>query len=603
MLRLVKSSLEVVFVNSRKNTGTNAKPQNAKYVLRRLWDYLFHYRLLLAIAIILSIASSFFALIGPYLAGQAIDAIDLGVGNVNFDKVFKYAILMIIFYLCSAILSFSLQILMIKIGQKITKKMREDVFNHLVYLPVNYFDTNQIGDILSRMSYDIDTINTSLSSDLIVICSSVITVIGSLIMMLYTAPLLVLVFLITIPLSIAFTRFAAKKARPLYRMRSKKLGELNGFVEEKFSGYKTIKAYGREDVVLAQFDEVNKEACHASYMAEYWAISGPGVNFMNNISLSFISVFGTILYIIGYMTVGQIASFVTYSRKFSGPINEAANLVSELQSACAAAERVFRLLDEPVEKLDSDDAISLNDVSGKVDLKEVSFGYVKDKIIIHNLNLDVLPGQTIAIVGKTGAGKTTLINLLMRFYDVNSGDIFIDDKSIYSLTRKSLRNSYAMVLQDTWLFNGSIYDNISYGCINPTKENVIKAAKSAHIHNYIMSLPEEYDTIISDDGINISKGQKQLMTIARAMMSNSKMLIFDEATSNVDSLTEIEIQRAMLELMKDKTCFIIAHRLSTIKDADLILVVDNGEIVEKGTHQDLLNKNGYYASLFNSQFS
>ena len=603
MLRLVKSSLEVVFVNSRKNTGTNAKPQNAKYVLRRLWDYLFHYRLLLAIAIILSIASSFFALIGPYLAGQAIDAIDLGVGNVYFDKVFKYAILMIIFYLCSAILSFTLQILMIKIGQKITKKMREDVFNHLVYLPVNYFDTNQIGDILSRMSYDIDTINTSLSSDLIVICSSVITVIGSLIMMLYTAPLLVLVFLITIPLSIAFTRFAAKKARPLYRMRSKKLGELNGFVEEKFSGYKTIKAYGREDVVLAQFDEVNKEACHASYMAEYWAISGPGVNFMNNISLSFISVFGTILYIIGYMTVGQIASFVTYSRKFSGPINEAANLVSELQSACAAAERVFRLLDEPVEKLDSDDAISLNDVSGKVDLKEVSFGYVKDKIIIHNLNLDVLPGQTIAIVGKTGAGKTTLINLLMRFYDVNSGDIFIDDKSIYSLTRKSLRNSYAMVLQDTWLFNGSIYDNISYGCINPTKENVIKAAKSAHIHNYIMSLPEEYDTIISDDGINISKGQKQLMTIARAMMSNSKMLIFDEATSNVDSLTEIEIQRAMLELMKDKTCFIIAHRLSTIKDADLILVVDNGEIVEKGTHQDLLNKNGYYASLFNSQFS
>ena len=590
-------------MNSRKNSGTNAKPQNAKYVLKRLWDYLFHYRLLLAFAIILSIASSFFALIGPYLAGKAIDAIDLGIGNVNFDKVFKYAILMIIFYLCSAILSFSLQILMIKIGQKITKKMREDVFNHLVYLPVNYFDTNQIGDILSRMSYDIDTINTSLSSDLIVICSSVITVIGSLIMMLYTAPLLVLVFLITIPLSIAFTRFAAKKARPLYRMRSKKLGELNGFVEEKFSGYKTIKAYGREDVVLSQFDEVNKEACHASYMAEYWAISGPGVNFMNNISLSFISVFGTILYIIGYMTVGQIASFVTYSRKFSGPINEAANLVSELQSACAAAERVFRLLDEPVEKLDSADAISLNDVSGKVDLKEVSFGYVKDKIIIHNLNLDVLPGQTIAIVGKTGAGKTTLINLLMRFYDVNSGDIFIDDKSIYSLTRKSLRNSYAMVLQDTWLFNGSIYDNISYGCINPTKENVIKAAKSAHIHNYIMSLPEEYDTIISDDGINISKGQKQLMTIARAMMSNSKMLIFDEATSNVDSLTEIEIQRAMLELMKEKTCFIIAHRLSTIKDADLILVVDNGEIVEKGTHQDLLNKNGYYASLFNSQFS
>lgn len=589
--------------NSRRVSGNNARPQNARYVLKRLWNYLSYYRILLILAIILSISGNIFALIGPYLAGKAIDCIELGPGKIVFNDIYRFALLMLAFYFASAILSFILQIIMIKVGQRITKKMRFDVFNKLMKLPISYFDQHQIGDILSRMSYDIDTVNTSLASDLIAICSSVITVIGSLIMMLYIAPLLVLVFVITIPLSILFTRFSMRKVRPLYRLRSKQLGELNGFVEEHFSGYRTIKAYGREKIILEQFSEINNQACEASYGAEYLSIAGPGVNFINNISLSLISVFGAILFIINYLTVGQIASFVTYSRKFSGPINEAANIVNDLQSACAAAERVFKILDEEEELPDTADALVLENINGNVKIDQISFGYYKDKQIINNMSLDVKKGKTVAIVGKTGAGKTTLINLLMRFYDVNSGDILIDDNSIYQIKRRNLRNSYSMVLQDTWLFNGTIYENVLYGNENASKEDVITACKACHIHHYIVSLPNGYDTIINDDGINMSKGQKQLLTIARAMISESKMLIFDEATSNVDSITEINIHKAMLAIMKNKTCFIIAHRLSTIKDADIILVVDNGDIVEQGNHDELLARDGYYKALYNAQFN
>jgi len=592
-----------VSIGKQKVSDKTDKPKDTKYVLVRLWHYINHYKWLLVVAIILTIVSNLFSLVGPMLSGYAIDAIEPGKGKVIFETVFYYATLMIIFYVLSSIFSYVLSVLMIHISQKIIRKMREDVFTKLVDLPVGYFDRNQSGDIISRISYDIDTINTSLSTDVVQIFASVITVIGSFIMMVIISPKLVLVMLITIPLSFVYTRFMSKKIRPLFRKRSSRLGELNGFVEEMVSGQKTIKAYAVEDTIVSRFDQVNKEAVDAYYDAEYYAsMIGPSVNFINNLSLSLITVFGAILYLYGKMTLGNISSFVLYSRKFSGPINEAANIVSELQSAAAAAERVFKLMDEEPEIKDRMQAEELTNVSGDVLLQEVTFGYSRDKIIIKNLYLHAKPGSLTAIVGPTGAGKTTIINLLMRFYDVWQGAIFVDQSDIRNLTRESLRKSFAMVLQDTWMFQGTIFDNIAYGKENATEEEVIMVAKLAGIHSFINRLPRGYHTIVNEDGINISKGQKQLLTIARAMLLDAKMLILDEATSNVDTRTEVKIQKAMRKLMEQKTCFVIAHRLSTIRGADNILVVDQGNVVEQGNHTELMEKKGFYYRLYNSQF-
>lgn len=579
------------------------KPRDTKYVLKRLWIYIYQYKWLMAVAILLTIVSNMLSLLGPMLSGYAIDAIEPGKGMVAFQKVFYYAAWMIMFYLLSSVLSYVLSVIMIRLSQKIVRKMREDVFTKLVELPVGYFDRNQAGDIISKISYDIDTINTSLSTDLVQMSASVITVIGSLIMMLAISPVMCLVMLITIPLSLLYTRYMAKKVRPLFRKRSAKLGELNGFVEEMVSGQKTIKAYAAEGAVTSRFDHINKETVDAFYTAEYYgSMTGPTVNFINNLSLSLITVFGAILYLLKRMTLGNISSFVQYSRKFSGPINEAANIISELQSAAAAAERVFKLMDEEPETYDKADSKELTEVKGDVFIQEVSFGYVPEKIIIKNLYLHAKPGSLTAIVGPTGAGKTTIINLLMRFYDVWGGDIFVDGMETRGLTRRSLRKSFAMVLQDTWMFSGTIFENIAYGKDDATREEVIEAAKMAGIHSYIKRLPEGYETKVNEDGLNISKGQKQLLTIARAMLLDAKMLILDEATSNVDTRTEIKIQKAMRKLMEQKTCFVIAHRLSTIQGADNILVVDKGNVVEQGTHKELMEKKGFYYKLYQAQF-
>lgn len=579
------------------------KPKDTKFVLKRLWGYIFQYRWMLLLGLFLTVSGNMFALIGPMLSGYAIDAIEPGKGLVVFKKVFHYAAWMVVFYTISSILSYFLSTLMIRLSQKIVKSMREDVFTKLVELPVGYFDRNQAGDIISRISYDIDTINTSLSTDVVQVLASVVTVIGSLIMMLVISPALSLVMLFMIPLSILYTRFMAKKLRPLFRKRSSKLGELNGFVEEMVSGQKTIKAYAAEASVMGRFDRLNTETVDAYYDAEYYgSMTGPTVNFINNLSLSLITVFGAILYLFGRMSLGNISSFVQYSRKFSGPINEAANIISELQSAAAAAERVFKLIDEAPEKPDIVQAKELCDVKGDVSMEGVSFGYLPEKTIIKNLFLHATPGSLIAIVGPTGAGKTTIINLLMRFYDVWDGTIRVDDLETRELTRQSLRRAYAMVLQDTWLFSGTIFENIAYGKEDATLDEVVAAAKMAGMHSYIMRLSQGYDTVVNEDGLNISKGQKQLLTIARAMLLDAKMLILDEATSNVDTRTEIKIQKAMRKLMEDKTCFVIAHRLSTIQGADHILVVDQGNIIEQGTHQELMNKQGFYYNLYRSQF-
>ena len=422
-------------------------------------------------------------------------------------------------------------------------------------------------------------------------------------MMLTISPVLVLVFAVTIPISVLFTRYMTRKVRPLFRKRSLKLGELNGFVEEIITGQKTTKAYHQEQTMIGRFDVKNKEAVDAYYNADYFgSMTGPSVNFINNLSLALISMFGAILFLFGKLGLGALSSFVLYSRKFSGPINEIANIISELQSACAAAERVFRLIDEAPEPEDVPGAVSLGYVQGDVEMDHVRFGYRPDKTIIHDLCLRAEPGNLVAIVGPTGAGKTTIINLLMRFYDPDAGCIRLDGRPILQVTRKSLRLAYAMVLQDTWLFSGTIFDNIAYGKKNATMEEVVEVAKAAKIHSYISRLPEGYDTILSEDGLNISQGQKQLLTIARAMLLDAKMLILDEATSNVDTRTEMQIQEAMRNLMRGKTCFVIAHRLSTIQNADTILVVQDGDIVEQGCHRTLMERGGIYAGLYQSQF-
>ncbi|HQA06316.1 MAG TPA: ABC transporter ATP-binding protein, partial [Clostridiales bacterium] len=541
--------------------------------------------------------------VGPTLSGRAIDAIELGKGKVDFRTVFFYASLMICFYILSSVMSYVLSIIMIKLSRSVVYRMRRDVFDRLTRLPVSFFDRHQTGEIISIISYDIDTINASLSTDLLHIATSLITVVGSLVMMLTICPPLVLVFTVTIPASILFTRYMSKRVRPLYRKRSIKLGELNGYIEEITSGLKTIKAYNREDVMINRFDEHNLDAVDAYFETEYYgSVTGPSVNFINNISLALVSVFGSLLYLAGGISLGDISSFVLYSRKFSGPINEFANIISELQSAFAAAERVFRLMDELPEPEDAPDALTLTDVRGDVRFDHVTFGYENGKTILRDLNFTADSGKLIAIVGPTGAGKTTIINLLMRFYDINEGSITVDGHDIRDVTRASLRRAYTMVLQDTWLFHGTIFENIAYGKDGATLAEVEAAAKAAKIDGYIKRLPNGYNTVLSDNGVNISKGQKQLLTIARAMLIDSKMLILDEATSNVDTQTERKIQAAMRSMMQGKTCFVIAHRLSTIRDADLILVMRDGQIVETGTHDSLIAANGFYASLYRSQF-
>lgn len=586
--------------------GSFERPtQKTSYIIKRLWKYLSPYKWLLALAAALSIGGNALALIGPKLSGFAIDAIE-AVGGVDFAGVFKYAGLMIAFYAASSVISYILANLMIRLSRKAVYSMRRDAFNTLASLPVSFFDTHQTGDVISVISYDIDTINSSLSSDLVQMIASMITVCGSFVMMLSISPHLILVFVVTIPISVIFTRFRSKRVRPLYRRRSKKLGELNGFIEEITSGLKTTKAYSREQVFIDRFDVKNDEAVEANYEADHFScITGPTVTFINNLSLALISIFGALMYMAGGITLGNISSFVLYSRKFSGPINEFANIISDLQSALAAAERVLRLIDEKGEPADRPNAAVLGadaPVRGDVRLDGVSFGYSEGQTVLNNVTFNAERGRVIAIVGPTGCGKTTIINLLMRFYDATTGEIRVDGSEVRDITRSSLRGSYTMVLQDTWLFHGTVFENIAYGKKDVTREDVERAAKAARIHGYIMSLPDGYDTVLSDNGVNISKGQKQLLTIARAMLLDSPMLILDEATSNVDTQTERSIQDAMLKLMNGRTCFVIAHRLSTIRHADNIIVLSDGRIVEHGRHDELLAKRGAYYTMYHAQF-
>ena len=598
----MKRRWEVVLLTKKVQTESNAKPRKAA-VLRRLLPYLWQHKGLFALAIFLVVCSNLLSLAGPYLAGVAIDAIGEVPGSVDFETVTSLVLCMIVIYVISALFSYATAALMTVIGQKVIYRMRCDVFEHLARLPVSFFDRYQTGDILSVLSYDIDTVNESLSHDILQIATSAVTIVGALVMMLVISPVLVLVFAVTIPLSILLTRFITSHTRPLFKRRSAKLGELNGYIEEMVGGQKTIKAYCAENAVLEGFDRKNDEAVDAFTRAEaFGTITGPAINFVNNLSLSLVSMFGALLFLFGRIGLGSISSFILYSRKFSGPINEIANMYGELQSSFAAAERVFRLLDEPAETPDRADAEVLTAPDGRISFHDVRFGYDPERVILHKLNMQAERGKMVAIVGPTGAGKTTIVNLIMRFYDPQSGCVKIDGKPLPSLTRDSLRASCSMVLQDTWLFHGTIYENIAYGNPSATEEEVYRAAKASHMHEYIESLPDGYNTVLSDDATNLSKGQKQLLTIARAMLIDASVLILDEATSNVDTRTELAMQDAMLALMKGKTCIVIAHRLSTVRQADCIFVMKDGDIAESGTHDELLARGGIYNKLYMSQF-
>ncbi len=579
------------------------KPKDTRGTLKRLLSYLGQYKLILLLVFVLCFASNVLALLGPGLAGSAINAAAAGAGKVDFDRVYYYAKRMMFCYVLSSALTIAINIIMTNVSRRIGRRLRRDVFDKLLRLPVGFFDRNQAGDIISRVSYDIDVVTTCLATDIVQILTSVVTVAGSFAMMLYLSPVLAAVVVITIPVAVIYTGKMRKVTQPRFVKRSKNYGIMNGFVEEMFSGQKTIMAYAYEKQVAEKFDKINRAAAEGYYDADYYGVTiGPTVGFINNLSLCLVAVCGSFLYMLKMISLGQISSFVLYSRKFSGPINEIANVMNELYSALAAAERVFTLLNQEEELNDREQARELKQVEGNVELRQVSFGYEKNKTILHNLSLVAEAGKLVAIVGPTGAGKTTIINLLMRFYDVDAGSILVEGADIRDYTRKSLRGAYAMVLQDTWVFQGTIFENIAYGKEGATMEEVVAAAKAAHIHSFIMRLPHGYDTVISEDGGNISKGQKQLLTIARAMLYDARMLILDEATSNVDTSTERKIQEAMRKLMKDKTCFVIAHRLSTIQNADHILVVDQGDVVEQGSHERLMESKGFYYKLYAAQF-
>ena len=587
--------------------GKKEKPRDARGALRRVLRYLAAYRWMVALFLACSLLSNLGNLMGPRFAGKAIGLAEagyrMGPGHVDMAGVGRYALMMLACYGVGSVTGFLVSIGMMRVGRRVARQLRQDVFDKLMVLPVGYFDRHQAGDIISRVSYDVDVVCTCLSTDVIQILTSTVTVAGSFAMMCAISPPLVLCMAATIPASILFTRHMSRKTRPLYARRSAAYGDMNGFAEEMFTGQRTILAYAQENRVCGDFSRINRAAAEAYRDADGMGMTmGPTVGMISNFGLAAIGLGGSILYMLGVVGLEQISSFVLYSRKFSGPINEISNIINEIFSALAASERVFRLLDEPEEVKDVYGAAALEHCRGDVRGSGVSFGYVPGRTVLHDLSFEAKPGQTVAIVGPTGAGKTTIISLLMRFYDPEKGCIYVDGTENRAYTMDSLRRGYAMVLQDTWVFRGTIFDNIAYGKEDATMDEVVHAAKAARIHSTIMRLPQGYHTVITEDGGNISKGQKQLLTIARAMLYDTNMLILDEATSNVDTNTERQVQKAIRSLMAGKTCFVIAHRLSTIQNADHILVVDHGDVVEQGTHESLMLQKGFYYQLYASQF-
>lgn len=589
------------------------KAKDFKGTLKRLSLYVKKYKKSIMLVLLASILSTIFLIVSPKILGKATTKIFEGVmmkskgvpgAGIDFDYIGKILIVLIVLYVISSVFSYMQQYIMARVAQRTVYDMRKDVYDKLNKLPLKFFDSHTHGELLSRVSNDIDNISSTLQQSITQLITSVVTIIGVIVMMLTISPLMTIVTIITLPLGILFIKPIIKRSQGQFIKQQRVIGNLNGHVEEMYTGHDVVKSFNREEHSINKFKSINEKLYDAAWRAQFMSgIMMPVMNFTNNLGYVFVAVIGGILVTRGKIQIGDIQAFIQYSKQFAQPISQTANIANIIQSTVASAERVFELLDEEEMIPDSVPSKRIENPQGAVEFEHVKFGYEDDNILINDLNVGVLPGQTVAIVGPTGAGKTTLVNLLLRFYELNGGKILVDGVDIKDITRKNLRDMFGMVLQDTWLFKGSIKDNIAYGTNESTDEAIIAVAKASNADHFIRTLPNGYDTEINEEASNISQGQKQLLTIARAMLKNPKILILDEATSSVDTRTEINIQKAMNAMMKGRTSFVIAHRLSTIKDADIILVMKDGNVVEKGSHEELLEKEGLYADLYNSQFN
>lgn len=582
------------------------KPKDFKGTLRRLLAYLKPYRMQLLVVLIAAVLSTLFSIVAPRIMGMATDELFNSVTGgtaINFRYIIDLLMILAGLYLFSSLFAYFQQYFMSGVAQNTVYEMRKDVKSKLSRLPLRYYDRQSHGEVLSRVTNDVDNISNTLQQSLTQLITSIVTLVGVIIMMLTISPLLTLITILTIPLSLLVTIVVAKRSQKHFAGQQASLGDLNGHVEEMYTGHRVVKAFGREKQSLVQFDELNEKLYESGWKAQY--ISGtimPLMSFISNIGYVLICVIGGIMVTRGTVGIGGVQAFIQYARQFSQPITQLANISNIIQSTIASAERVFEIMDEQEEE-DQATATIARPVRGHVTFEHVAFGYKKDELLIEDMNIEVRAGQTVAIVGPTGAGKTTLINLLMRFYELNNGQITIDGQNIRELSRAELHSLFGMVLQDTWLFGGSIRDNIAYGREDATEEEIIRASEAARADHFIRTLPDGYDTVLNEEASNISQGQKQLLTIARAILADPAILILDEATSSVDTRTEVLIQQAMNTLMEGRTNFVIAHRLSTIREADLILVMNHGKVIETGTHLELLEQEGFYADLYNSQFT
>ena len=586
------------------------KAKDFKGTMKKLLQYLGAYKISIVAVIIFAIGSTVFNIVGPKILGRATTEIFKGLvrkvsggSGIDFTKIGKILGMLLVLYLCSALFSFIQGYIMTGVSQKLTYRMRKEISEKINRLPMNYFDKMTHGEVLSRITNDVDTLSQSLNQSVTQVITSVATIIGVLIMMLSISPLMTLTALLLLPISMGFISVIVKRSQKYFMSQQEYLGHVNGQVEEVYGGHNIVKAFNKEQDVIATFDKDNDMLYQSAWKSQF--LSGmmmPIMQFVGNLGYVAEVILGGYLAMKSVIEVGDIQSFIQYVRNFTQPIQQVAQVANMLQSTAAASERVFEFLEEEEEEQTVTDSEPVDDLEGRVEFDHVHFGYNPDHIIINDFSVKVEPGQKIAIVGPTGAGKTTMVKLLMRFYDVNEGAIKVDGHDIRDFNRSELRKMFGMVLQDTWLFKGSIEENIRYGKLDATHEEVVEAAKAAHVHRFVQTLPGGYNMELNEEASNVSQGQKQLLTIARAILEDPKILILDEATSSVDTRTEIQIQKAMDNLMRGRTSFIIAHRLSTIRDADLILVMKDGDIVEQGNHEELLAKNGFYADLYNSQF-
>lgn len=586
------------------------KPKNMKSSSKKLAKYLGRYWTAIIVVMIFAAVSTVFAVVGPKIMGKATTALAEGLmkkisgtGGIDFTYIGKILLITLGLYVVSSIFMFIQGLIMTNITQKTCYRMRKDIVEKINRMPMKYFESRTYGEVLSRITNDVDTLGQSLNQSITQVITSIATLIGTLVMMLSISPLMTLISLVILPISVGLISFVIKHSQKYFREQQEYLGHINGQVEEVYSGHLVIKAYNKEEQTVKTFKETNDILYKSAWRSQF--LSGlmmPIMMFVGNLGYAGVAISGGILAIKNVITIGDIQAFIQYVKNFTQPIQQIAQVANQLQSMTAASERVFEFLEEEEEDVVVENPVKLDEIQGRVDFEHVKFGYNEDQIIVKDFSAHVEPGQQIAIVGPTGAGKTTMVKLLMRFYDVNSGSIKVDGHDLRDFNRTELRDAFGMVLQDTWLFKGSIMENIRYGCLDATDEEVIEAAKAAHAHHFIQTLPGGYDMELNEDASNVSQGQKQLLTIARAILADNRILILDEATSSVDTRTEIRIQKALDNLMKGRTSFVIAHRLSTIKNADLILVMKDGDIIEQGNHEQLLAQNGFYAELYNSQF-